>query len=431
MSLFGALNIGVAGLDAFSNAMSVTSSNIANVNTVGYKTSSNNFATLLSTQIASNDSTEGVLQSATQNVTQQGLLTSAASTTDMGIQGNGFFVVNQQADGTGSTFYTRAGDFQPDATGNLRNSSGFYLMGYPTDATGATATTLSTINIDGLSGKAQPTTTMSLQANLQASTAADATYASGDMTSGAVTPDFTRTINVYDSQGGTQPITLSFVKTAANTWAYEASYAGNAANITGSNPIAQGTMSFNTDGTLANADTSGAPTGNITLNIPWSAASGLSAQSVAVNMGTVGSSNGITQFDSASTLANSTVNGALFGSLNGVTVDQSGNVTAQFTNGLTQKIGEVPLATFANADGLSQVSGTAFAQSADSGAAVVSTAGTSGAGSIQDSALEGSTVDLANEFTTLITTQRAYSASARIVTTADKMLQTLEQLPSQ
>jgi len=148
-------------------------------------------------------------------------------------------------------------------------------------------------------------------------------------------------------------------------------------------------------------------------------------------MGTVGSSNGITQFDSASTLANSTVNGALFGSLNGVTVDQSGNVTAQFTNGLTQKIGEVPLATFANADGLSQVSGTAFAQSADSGAAVVSTAGTSGAGSIQDSALEGSTVDLANEFTTLITTQRAYSASARIVTTADKMLQTLEQLPSQ
>src|ERR1700692_1415930 len=115
MSLFGALNIGVAGLDAFSNAMSITSSNIANVNTVGYKASSNNFETLLSTQIASNDSTEGVLQNATQNVTQQGLLTSAAATTDMGIQGNGFFIVNQQADGTGSTFYTRAGDFQPDA----------------------------------------------------------------------------------------------------------------------------------------------------------------------------------------------------------------------------------------------------------------------------------------------------------------------------
>src|SRR5580692_12548260 len=115
MSLFGALNIGVAGLDAFSNAMSITSSNIANVNTVGYKTSTNNFATLLSNTIDTVDSASGVVQSGTQNVTQQGLLQAAASTTDLGIQGNGFFVVNTQSDGTGATYYTRAGNFAPDA----------------------------------------------------------------------------------------------------------------------------------------------------------------------------------------------------------------------------------------------------------------------------------------------------------------------------
>src|SRR5580692_5414086 len=170
MSLFGALNIGVAGLDAFSNAMSVTSSNIANVNTVGYKASSNDFATLLSNTIDTTDSAAGVVQSATQNVTQQGILQAASSTTDLGIQGNGFFVVNQNAGGTGAQLYTRVGSFTPDANGNLENANGYYLMGYPTDATGNTATTLSAINVDGLSGKAQATTTMSLQANLQSST---------------------------------------------------------------------------------------------------------------------------------------------------------------------------------------------------------------------------------------------------------------------
>ncbi len=235
----------------------------------------------------------------------------------------------------------------------------------------------------------------------------------------------------YDSQGGTQPITVAFTKSSANTWDYTVSYAGDSANITGANPIYSGTMAFNTDGTLANADTTQAtPSGNITLNIPWSAASGLAAQTVTVDMGTLNSSNGMSQFDTASSLTNSTTNGALFGSLSGVSVDTSGNIEAQFTNGLSQKIGEVPLATFSNEDGLSPTSGTAFAQSATSGAAVISNAGTNGAGNIQDSSLEGSTVDLASEFTDLITTQRAYSASARIVTTADQMLQTLEQLPS-
>jgi flagellar hook protein FlgE len=418
MSLFGALNIGVAGLDAFSNAMSVTSSNIANVNTVGYKASSNDFATLLSNTIDTTDSASGVVQSATQNVTQQGILQAASSTTDLGIQGNGFFVVNQDADGSGAQLYTRVGSFSPDANGNLENANGYYLMGYATDPSGATDTTLSSINVDGLSGKAQATTTMSLQANLQSSTAAGA-------------PAFSRTVNVYDSQGGQQPLTFNFTKSAANTWNYTISYAGNASNITGANPIYTGTMAFNTDGTLANADTTQAtPSGDITLNIPWSGTSGLAAQTVTVDMGTLNSSSGMSQFDTASTLTNSTTNGALFGSLSGVTVDTSGNIEAQFTNGLSQKIGEVPLATFANEDGLSPTSGTAFAQSATSGAAVISNAGTNGAGNIQDSSLEGSTVDLASEFTDLITTQRAYSASARIVTTADQMLQTLEQLPS-
>jgi flagellar hook protein FlgE len=435
MSLTGAMMIGVTGLNANSKALSIASSNIANVNTVGYKAGQNNFSTLLADSMGSGDiSSQGVISIGTQNVTQQGLLQTTQSPTDLGINGNGFFVVNQLADGTGRTLYTRAGNFTPDSNGDLKNAAGFYLMGWPVDINGNIPTDrndMSPVNVAGLSGKAQATTEMTVQANLQASTTAK-TYTTGDMASGAVTPDFTRTINVYDSQGGAQPLGISFVKTGANTWAYEVSYQGASTNVTGTNPIATGTMTFNSDGTLANANSPATPaTGMINVTVPWNpATSGLQPQSLSLNMGTVGNSDGLTQFDSPSALVNSSVNGALFGNLTGVNIDPNGFVTAQFSNGLVQKIYKLPIATFSNPNGLAAVSGNAYAVTNESGNAIVGEANTGGAGSISSSSLESSTVDLAGEFTNLITTQRAYSASARIITTADQMLQRLDQIPT-
>jgi len=435
MSLTGAMMIGVTGLNANSKALSIASSNIANVNTVGYKAGQNNFSTLLADSMGSGDiSSQGVISIGTQNVTQQGLLQTTQSPTDLGINGNGFFVVNQLSDGSGRTLYTRAGNFTPDSNGDLKNAAGFYLMGWPVDINGNIPTDrndMSPVNVAGLSGKAQATTEMTVQANLQASTAVKA-YTTGQMASGAVTPDFTRTINVYDSQGGAQPLGISFVKTGANTWAYEVSYQGAGTNITGTNPIATGTMTFNSDGTLANADGSATPaTGMINVTVPWNpATSGLQPQALSLNMGTVGSSDGLTQFDSPSALVNSSVNGALFGNLTGVNIDPNGFVTAQFSNGLVQKIYKLPIATFSNPNGLAAVSGNAYAVTNESGNAIVGEANTGGAGSIASSSLESSTVDLAGEFTNLITTQRAYSASARIITTADQMLQRLDQIPT-
>jgi flagellar hook protein FlgE len=435
MSLTGAMMIGVTGLNANSKALSIASSNIANVNTVGYKAGQNNFSTLLADSMGSGDiSSQGVISIGTQNVTQQGLLQTTQSPTDLGINGNGFFVVNQLSDGSGRTLYTRAGNFTPDSNGDLKNAAGFYLMGWPVDINGNIPTDrndMSPVNVAGLSGKAQATTEMTVQANLQASTAVKA-YTTGQIASGAVTPDFTRTINVYDSQGGAQPLGISFVKTGANTWAYEVSYQGAGTNITGTNPIATGTMTFNSDGTLANADGSATPaTGMINVTVPWNpATSGLQPQALSLNMGTVGSSDGLTQFDSPSALVNSSVNGALFGNLTGVNIDPNGFVTAQFSNGLVQKIYKLPMATFSNPNGLAAVSGNAYAVTNESGNAIVGEANTGGAGSISSSSLESSTVDLAGEFTNLITTQRAYSASARIITTADQMLQRLDQIPT-
>ncbi len=436
MSLTGAMMIGVTGLNANSQALSIASSNIANVNTIGYKAGQNNFSTLLADSMGSGDiSSQGVISIASQNVTQQGLLQTTESPTDLAISGNGFFVVNQLANGTGRVLYTRAGNFTPDNNGDLKNAAGFYLMGWPVDINGNIPTDrndMSPVNIAGLSGKAQATTVMSIQANLQASTTAVSGYTPGDMSNGTVTPAFTRTINVYDSQGGAQPLGISFVKTGANTWAYEVNYQGTTSNLTGTNPIATGTMTFNSDGTLANADSTASPAvGSINVTIPWNpATSGLQPQTLSLAMGTVGNSDGITQFDSPSALVNSSVNGALFGSLTGVSVDSSGFVTAQFSNGLIQKIYKLPIATFSNPNGLGAVSGNAYAVTNESGNAIVGEANTGGAGSISSKSLESSTVDLAGEFTNLITTQRAYSASARIITTADQMLQRLDQIPT-
>src|ERR1700722_1734155 len=434
MSLYGALLTGVSGLSAQSQALATTSSNIANVDTVGYKASEADFATVLTSTLGGSDSQAGVIASSVQNVTQQGLGQTATSPTDLEIAGNGFFVTSTTPTNTQNQYYTRAGNFSSDSSGNLENAQGYYLLGYPVSTSGTTTTvsnTLTTVNISNLSGKAEASANMSIEANLQASSTVDSSYVAGDMSNGTVSPDFTRTIDVYDSQGGSQPLQFSFVKTAANTWAYEVNYEGAAGNISGTNPIATGTMSFNTDGTLANADTAGPPTGDISVNIPWSAASGLSAQTVSVNMGTVGSSNGITQFDSASTLTGSTVDGALFGSLTGVTVGTDGFVSAQYSNGLSEKIYQIPLATFANPDGLSAVSGTAYSSSPTSGVATLNAPSTGGAGPINSQKLKSSTVDINQEFSNLITTQNAYSAAARIVTTADQMLQTLDQIPTQ
>jgi flagellar hook protein FlgE len=432
MSLYGALITGVAGLDANSTALSVASANIANVNTVGYKNATVQFSTFLASSFGNGDpSSAGVVANSGQNVTTQGLFQTTSSPTDLAISGAGFFLVSPT--GNPSTVeYTRAGNFTPDAAGNLDNAAGLHLLGRPLDSNGNPPTDpsqLSQINVAGLAGKAQASTTATLQANLQASSPIDTTYATGDLTNGTATPAFQRTINVYDSQGASQPIQLSVVKTAANTWAYEATYQGNSADITGTNPIATGKMSFNSDGSLANAVVGASPaTGNINITIPFDAASGLTPQTIAFNMGTVGGTNGFTQYDNASALTNSVVDGAVFGNVTGLKIGPDGIVTAQFSNGLSQSVFTLPLATFSNPNGLSAVSGNAYTATPNSGTPTINQANNGGSGSVLSDRLESSTVDIGTEFTNLITTQRAYSASARIVTTADQMLQTLEQI---
>lgn len=426
MSLYGALFTGVSSLSANSRALGIASNNIANVNTVGYKSSQAQFSTLLaSTTAAGTFSSGGVRADAQQLVNRQGLLQISDSATDLAMNGSGFFVVSETPGGAGSQdlLFTRAGSFTQDADGYLRNAAGYYLQGWQVDTNGNIPTNpndLTPINLNALTGTATASDTAALRANLRATETALATYAVGDLNSGTATAHFERTIEVYDSQGGAQPLRVAFAKTGANTWAYEVMYDGNAANIggAGNNPIGSGTLTFNTDGTLLSPAVAG-------VTIPWSAASGLSAQTVNFEFGTPGSADGVTQFDSASTLISSNVNGALFGGLSGVRIDEEGFITALFDNGVQQQVYKLPVATFQNPNGLSAITGNAYLRTDDSGNYTLLEAQTGGAGSISAAALEASTVDLAKEFTDLITTQRAYSAGTRIISTADQMLEEL------
>ncbi len=436
MSLYGSMAIGVAGLAANSQALSATSSNIANVNTVGYKEATSSFTTFLNATAGVGDnSSAGVAVRIGQDITTQGLPQSTSSNTDLSISGNGFFVVSTNADGTGVREYTRAGSFTPDVNGNLVNTAGLYLLGYKLDSAGnvpTDASDLSLVNTSTISGAAEATGNLTIQANLNSDSTVDSGYTAGDMTSGTVSPDFTRTIDVYDSQGGSQPVTFSFIKTAANTWAYEASYAGAASNLTATGPISEGSITFNADGTLANVNGASPASGTVSMTIPWnSATSGLNPQTISLDLGTVGGSDGLTQANAPSALNGTHIDGTPYGSVSGVTVATDGTVTAQFSNGLSQDVYKIPLATFTSPNGLGQMNGNAYAATKASGPPDINLANSGAAGTIQSKSLEGSTVDLANEFTNLITTQRAYSACARIITTADQMLAQLEQLPTQ
>lgn len=436
MSLYGALFTGVSGLAAQSQALGIASNNIANVNTTGYKASLTQFSTLLPSRTEAGSVASGGVKATAQALIQrQGLIQTSESATDLAINGAGFFAVTDTLSLSPSKtelLYTRAGAFTQDADGYLRNAGGYYLQGWRLDQNGelpGNRNDLEPINLNQLTGTASPTTEINLRANLQASQDEyTGAYVPGDatqnMTGGVITPHFERTLEIFDTQGGAQPVRLSFLKTGANTWQFEASYEGDPANVTTAAgvPFHSGTITFDTDGTVLTPAV-GVPAEALeSISIPWSAASGLTAQPIDMSFGMVGEATGLTQFDSPSTLLSSGANGALFGGLTGIKVDENGVLKALFDNGVQRDVFQLPIAFFQNPNGLSAVNGNAFIRTDISGDVTLLEATVGGAGTVSSSALEASTVDLAKEFTDLITVQRAYSASTKIITTADEML---------
>lgn len=444
MSLYAALFSGVSGLSAYSGALGMISDNISNVNTVGYKEVRARFSTLVTETRSTTRYSPGGVQALPQNlISKQGLLQASSSPTDLSIDGAGFFVVRPTPTAQSSAVsFTRAGSFTPDEAGFLRNAAGQYLLGFPLDANGNTPLNRSVeqlvpITISGLTGTAEATTAISpLRGNLQSSqpvSSQEATYnpaaPATNMESGAVQPDFIRNIQVVDSLGTPHNLTIAALKSSTpNQWHVEI-YAPDGVGIPAlsGSQVATGTLAFNTDGSLDLTNTSASL--QAPLAIDWTGSAAEAADSsITINWGSDGGVDGFTQFDTPSALISASVNGAAFGNVTGVSISKAGRVTALFDNGLTKEVYELPIAVFQNPDGLTRRQGNSYDLSDDSGEFTLQVAGDGGAGTVAPSTLEASTVDLAREFSELITTQRGFSANTRVITTADEMLEELNRI---
>ncbi|WP_417458300.1 flagellar hook protein FlgE [Kordiimonas sp.] len=454
---FTALAAGVSGLQAFTDGVGVIADNITNVNTIGYKETRSRFSTLVTeTASLSSYSPGGVRAFSETLVSKQGLLQPSGSATDLSIDGAGFFVVRDGAraeDASGELLFTRAGAFTQDAEGFFKNTAGHYLLGWPVDSTGSITTNknqtseLSPININNLNGLGAATNEVSLRVNLDTDTPVAASYTLGSLADGSATPDFETNVEIFDSQGRSHVVNIGAVHTGDNSWNYEI-YFDDATAVDGTaHPdgiIANGVLQFNTDGsidleTIVDAATSTMNIGDTTtaitfpggaIPITYATGGGVEVDpgSITFDFGDDGFKNGFVQSTTSSSRLNYAVDGAAFGNITGVSIGEDGVVTALFDNDLTLPVYKLPIAVFQNPDGLARRQGNAFGASDLSGDVNLQEPGDSGAGTVSPNSLEQSTVDLASEFAELIKVQRAFSASTRIITTSDQILEELTRL---
>jgi flagellar hook protein FlgE len=361
--------------------------------------------------------------------------------------------------------FTRAGSFTVDNMGYLKNAAGLYLQGWAADSDGVITTDpsditrLTSVNVGSVGGAAEATTRVAVDANLKSGQVVSAqvspvnNYAAGDMTRYAnddtdplgIKPDFEIQVPISDSKGGARTLMVSFLKSATpNQWYAEIRAPENADGTydivnDGTLPpgmVRSGIVAFTPDGRLDETTTTLLNSADPTLNFlasnsgapaagtyRWATGLGINAQDVRIDLNQ--GAGGLTQYDSQSVVQAVTTNGTAFGNLTNVEIGETGDVTAIFDNGTTRRIAQIAIATFPNPDGMKAVNGNAYRVSMDSGTYNFKAPGTGGAGFISPGSLESSTVDLSAEFTGLITTQRAYSASSKIITTADQMLEEL------
>ena len=404
MSLISSLFTGVTGLTANSQAMGIIGDNISNVNTVGFKGSKAVFSDIFSTILTNGSVTSqlgrGSQLQGTIQAFSQGSFEASSNALDLGIDGSGFFVVNN---GSGN-FYTRAGQFRLNDQGTVQAITGEILQGSAI-ANGVVATGTTDIDLAGVQSQPQASTTFTLGANLNAASTAATTFNSP--------------VTLYNSVGSQVILNIQFTKVAStNQWTYAASPSDGTVT-TG----ASGTVTFDTSGNLTLVN--GAAAADQSIVIDYSTANPPAAtQTLTWDLAnTTGGTNGkLTGFAAASNNNSLVQDGFTTGTLVGLTVDSAGIISGLFNNGQTAQLFQVAMADFLAPSGLTRQGQNLFAESAESGQPILGAAQTGGFGAIVGQSLELSNVDLAEQFVTMIQTQQAFQASARIITTTDDLL---------
>ena len=429
MSLFGAMNTAISGLNAQSLAFGNISDNVANSQTIGFKRIDTSFIDFLTSSSATSNSPGSVQARPDYRNTVQGTIAQSDNPLAIGIVGEGFFEVSRaETVGTGAVsfapqrFYSRAGDFQMDRNGYLVNSAGDYLNGWAVNATTGAVdrAAVNPIRVTQTVYNPQPTSEVSVSANLPA-------------TPSGIAP-VSAQISVYDALGNDHVVTLNWTRTAANDWAVAVDVPDdvNSANrgtarvafgpTTSGNPVPQGTVGL--IGNPTGSVTAGTYVANAPATLAFDVDFGNGVQSITLNLGTYGLSGGVTQYSGSEfSLRGISQNGVPPGSFSGVATTQAGDVQVTYDNGQSRTIARVPVVTFNDPNSLQRQDGQAFTSTLASGDPLTQDARSNGAGGIVTNSVENSNVDIAHEFTKLIVAQRAYSANTKIVTTADELLQ--------
>ena len=411
MSLYGIMRTGVSGMAAQSNKLSTVSDNIANVNTTGYKRASTEFSSLILKSGSGNYDSGAVETTVRYAISDAGNYQFTTSATDLAVQGNGFFVVQ---DPNGNNFLTRAGAFVPDSTGNLVNAAGFQLMGYNIQ-NGAVPNTsangfgnLQVINVNQMALQASPSTKATVAANLDPSAAFSAGPA------GPANYTSKTSIVTYDNIGNAVTLDVYAKKTAANTWDMQV-YNGATA-LPSSGPSTTFTFDVSSTG-KGKLDLVGPPPSATSLTVA------IPGGSAAFNIDLSAMTQVASSFD-----FKANVDGNAPSAVEKVNIDSKGVVTAVLKNGTPLPSFQIALATVPSPDRLTPEVGNVYSPNLDSGNVQVDVSGKSGLGTIQSGALEDSNVDLADELTSMIEAQRGFTANSKSFQTGADLLDVVVNL---
>ncbi|MGX5839711.1 flagellar hook protein FlgE [Mesorhizobium sp. ArgA1] len=415
MSLYGMMRTGVSGMNAQANRLSATADNIANSDTTGYKRSSAEFSTLIMPQVGGAYNSGGVNTTIRSAISAQGVLQYTTSVSDLAVNGNGFFVVQ---DPSGTPFLTRAGAFVPDAQGRLVNAAGYQLMAY-SYANGTPAATangfegLVPVEISDQEMTATPSTSGNFNANLPAG----ATPPAGPLPStNSATAEYTSKSSMvtYDNLGNKKLLDVYFTNTGTGTWSV---------SVFDQSKATPGTSFPYTGGALASANltfdtTTGKLTGavnSITIPVPGGASLDLDLSK-------------LTQLGTGFTVSEAKVNGNAPSTIEKIQIGEDGVIYAQYQDGSTKPLFKIPLADVQSADNLTALPGNVYAQSTDSGTVRIGFANEGKLGSIISGALENSNVDIAEELTNMIAAQRSYTANSKVFQTGSDLMDVLVNL---
>ncbi|MDN7866612.1 flagellar hook protein FlgE [Burkholderia multivorans] len=408
---------GLSGLAGASNALDVIGNNIANANTVGFKSSTAQFSDMYANSIATSVNTQIGIGTALASVQQQfgqGTINTTNSSLDVAINGNGFF----QMSNNGTITYTRDGTFQRDKNGYIVNSQGLNLMGYAADKNGV-INTAQTVPLQAPTTNIAPTATTKITGqfnlNSQDTVPTKTPFDANDTT----TYNYSTSIQVYDSLGGSQAVNIYFVKSAAGTWE---AYAG----VQGGTTKDLGTIQFDSSGAISGTTTGSPATptaalGQFQFTVPNTDGSA-TPQTLTLDL------TGTTQYGGKDGVNNLAQDGYASGTLTTFTIGTDGKLTGNYSNGQTAVLGQIALANFNNPNGLVNIGGNQYAETAASGVPQISVPGSTNHGTLQGSALENSNVDLTSQLVNLITAQRNYQANAQTIKTQQTVDQTLINL---